>query len=671
MKLPQLSIPNTILLAAIGTDVVLACIVVQIKPQTRHVWWTKYKDEHQINVSDSNLHKYQGGTLQNPSLKVLDVTLNDSAEYRCYGRNTKGSNYAAMQLITGYPPVVNIKQDCYVLRVGDNVTIDVTVTNVPLGSAINWRQGRNHIYKSSRQTIGELRNPYLTIRHVELKDAGNYTLYVQNPYGNHTSFTMLKVISATIKGYEGYHKVEKAANDSLTIECVIFGETSVIWRQNGKQLKGVNQLSLKINRITRVNKGNYTCETNLETVTARSSILQLDVKDIPFVSLPHETKEVIKGSDTVLDCSYESYPKPTKVYWKKDDDIIKQSNIFKRTHNGSSVEKSVLVLHDTNQSDAGNYVCVVENSIGTGYSNILQITIKDTPSSERKEYAYEKPLIISLSVIGIILVFVGLIVCYKRRQRNNSHYESPDFKQGDVDRYSTARNADEYDLPITTDDVNTLRTSGSLDKINELKGNRAFTVNEFLQLFNDTDKFKRHIQLEFQNLTESYNTNQSGGEYYNETASFMTHKNPPEHSTYLNTALTMNENCTLFISSVPQSNSIGQFWKFVSKNGVEQIILLNKENQQVAEFYPVSDKAIEMKYLRLELDSSEKKNKNLFLFHLQLKHQVQDRKSSIPVKIYKTTNWKEKDKHLPLEVLSQLLDVTRSSKSKSALLMTK
>lgn len=36
----------------------------------------------------------------------------------------------------------------------------------------------------------------------------------------------------------------------------------------------------------------------------------------------------------------------------------------------------MLVLHDINQRDAGNYVCVVENSIGTGYSKILQITIK-------------------------------------------------------------------------------------------------------------------------------------------------------------------------------------------------------------------------------------------------------------------------------------------------------
>lgn len=89
---------------------------------------------------------------------------------------------------------------------------------------------------------------------------------------------MILITAAAIKGYKGYRKLEKTANDSFTIECEVSGGTSVTWRQNGKHLDGVNQLSLQINKITRVNKGNYTCETNVETVTARSSILQLDVK---------------------------------------------------------------------------------------------------------------------------------------------------------------------------------------------------------------------------------------------------------------------------------------------------------------------------------------------------------------------------------------------------------
>ncbi|CAG2218798.1 HMCN [Mytilus edulis] len=362
-------------------------------------------------------------------------------------------------------------------------------------------------------------------------------------------------------------------------------------------------------------------------------------KDTPFVSTSLKKFEVNRGLDTVLPCSHDSNPSPTNVYWTKNG--VKIPVLSSSKYNGSTIGVPGLIVRGTTENDAGTYVCSVSNSIGTGYSTPIHLLITDNPSSDKKEYAYIKPLIISLSMISIILVFVGLMVYFKRCRRYSSHYESPDFKQDEAHRYSTARNADEYDLPnIQADDDDTVRTTGSLGDRNEPKETRSFTVHDFLQLFNDKDKYTRHVQLEFKNLTESYNSNQSGSEYYNTTASI----------------------------TVPQSNSIGQFWEFVSKNGVEHIILLTKENQQVTEFYPISDKPIEMKYLRLELDLSEKKNKNLFLFHLQLTNK--EKQSSTIVKIYKTTNWKEVDRHLPLEVLAQLLDVTRLSKSKSSLIMT-
>lgn len=73
------------------------------------------------------------------------------------------------------------------------MTIDVVVKHAPLSS--NWRQGGNIIINSYRQTIGQVSNPFLRIRNVKLRDAGNYTLSVQNKYGKHSKVTVLKVIS--------------------------------------------------------------------------------------------------------------------------------------------------------------------------------------------------------------------------------------------------------------------------------------------------------------------------------------------------------------------------------------------------------------------------------------------------------------------------------------------
>lgn len=98
--------------------------------------------------------------------------------------------------------------------------------------------------------------------------------------------------------------------------------------------------------------------------------------DIPRIAVSSNLIEITTGSDTILDCSYESYPKPLKIYWKKNEKIIQLSDSSKMKYNGSSVKMPNLVIYDTTQSDSGNYICVVENTIGAGYSKTLQLIIK-------------------------------------------------------------------------------------------------------------------------------------------------------------------------------------------------------------------------------------------------------------------------------------------------------
>lgn len=102
----------------------------------------------------------------------------------------------------------------------------------------------------------------------------------------------------------------------------------------------------------------------------------IDFVDIPLVSLSYQITEVIIGSDTILNCSYDSYPEPTMVYWKKDEKIIKLSDSSRTKYNGSSEEIPVLIIYDTTLSDSGKYICYVKNDIGTGHSKTLQLIVK-------------------------------------------------------------------------------------------------------------------------------------------------------------------------------------------------------------------------------------------------------------------------------------------------------
>ncbi|CAG2240722.1 HMCN [Mytilus edulis] len=560
----------------IGGSVNMECQIGTARPPVTEVWWTKrYPTEVRIQADNKKYEeRYQSN--YGTSLNLLNVNKTDGGEYRCYARNERGDMFAKTTVQIENPPQVNINENYYISRVGDNVTIGGKIRDAHSKYEIEWKKSSVSQNNLGRKTIGNISYPFLRIRNVQLNDAGNYTLLVRNQYGENQDFTILKVLSASITGNN--HLIKKA-NESITLNC-------------------------------KVNGGQH----------------------IPFVSTSREKFEVNGGLDTVLPCSHDSNPSPTNVCWTKNG--VKIPVLSSSNYNGSTIAVPELIIRGTTENDAGTYVCAVSNSIGTGYSTPIQLIITDV-----------------VDVIAVIM----------RAQTSNKMKFTDTALKG---------NADEYDLPnIQTDDDDAVRTTGSLGDRNEPKETRSFTVHEFLQLFNDKDKYTRHVQLEFKNLTESYNSNQGGCEYYNTTASIRKQNNSTTNNTYLNTILTIKEKCMPYMSAVPQSNSIGQFWEFVSKNGVEHIILLTKENQQVSEFYPISDKPIEMKYLRLELDLSEKKNKNLFLFHLQLTNK--EKQSSTIVKIYKTTNWKEVDRHLPLEVLAQLLDVTRLSKSKSSLIMTK
>ncbi|XP_052066368.1 receptor-type tyrosine-protein phosphatase alpha-like [Mytilus californianus] len=137
----------------------------------------------------------------------------------------------------------------------------------------------------------------------------------------------------------------------------------------------------------------------------------------------------------MLDCSYDSYPEPTKVYWKKDDNIIQSSDTFRTKYNGSSVEIPVLVIYGTTQSDSGNYICVVENSVGTGHSKTLQLIIREPEKNVSTAGAIVGGVFATLIAI---LVLIGLVVLFRRRSNN--------VNNGKPLRQETISNAENVEL---------------------------------------------------------------------------------------------------------------------------------------------------------------------------------------------------------------------------------
>ncbi|CAC5368324.1 CNBP [Mytilus coruscus] len=100
---------------------------------------------------------------------------------------------------------------------------------------------------------------------------------------------------------------------------------------------------------------------------------------------------------------------------------------------------------------------------------------------------------------------------------------------------------------------------------------------------------------------------------------------------------------------------------------VENIIFLVKENESVAEFYPKLDGIFKMQTLEIDLDSSEKPNKNILILTFNLLNKT--RKSARQVKMFKTNAWKDSDQYPSVQILCYILDKTMERNSAPTLII--
>lgn len=88
----------------------------------------------------------------------------------------------------------------------------------------------------------------------------------------------------------------------------------------------------------------------------------------PSFVKPMENKEIIAGEPIVLECMASGSPKP-KLTWRKDgkDLVVTERHFF-------TADDQLLVIVDTDLSDAGAYECQMSNTLGTEHG-VSQLSV--------------------------------------------------------------------------------------------------------------------------------------------------------------------------------------------------------------------------------------------------------------------------------------------------------
>ncbi|CAC5403637.1 HMCN [Mytilus coruscus] len=369
----------------------------------------------------------------------------------CYVKNDIGTGHSIpiYVTITGDVPIVFVGDRNYSIGYGDEITLFCNITSDPPANNVYWEKvvhGTKNILNN--WTVGiqgvSVDTPSLTIMESTTADIGTYRCVAINDVGTGYSETILLDVFGELPTVTiAADLLEIKYGETLQIVCVINAKpppTKVYWEKvsngitkvisngtSGTDGITIDNPSITLLHATDSDSGFYKCFAVNEFGMGYSSPTKLTViGGLPEVSVPYMTYLTGTGYTIALTCVINNaFPAVSKVYWERyisgSTTIISSASIGLK---GVTVEEPSLIIPSATEMMSGEYTCFAVNSVGTGSSLPVQLTVQAgfTQKAPIKEYAEKQDhspagiIIVAVSAastVGTIGLFV--IACLKYR----------------------------------------------------------------------------------------------------------------------------------------------------------------------------------------------------------------------------------------------------------------
>ena len=275
---------------------------------------------------------------------------------------------------------------------GDNVTLQVTVTGVPLPE-VTWFKGPQQVRKSARIMTRKDSNEARTliIRDVDLNDSGEYKCVATNKHGSVFSKATMLVTKPTVapKFLRPPKDLRLMEGDSIVLETSVSGNPvpAVKCRFRGENNNAKDMLDLVtsgvvaklvINNCQMENSGTYEFTAENEAGQASCEVkvaIRLEETKLGFTQKLKNTKAE-RGKSLQLTAICEGKPKKD-VAWEKDGSPVVMDKKISQKVSG---DKLTLTFAKFEPADVGVYTCAVKNSLG---SDMTRFNVEMQESSSR------------------------------------------------------------------------------------------------------------------------------------------------------------------------------------------------------------------------------------------------------------------------------------------------
>jgi uncharacterized repeat protein (TIGR01451 family) len=297
----------------------------------------------------------------NNLLVITNVQLSDAGSYAVSVSNAFGSaNSSNAMLTVGEAPAIAIQPTNQAIPVGGVASFDVLAEGTPLLS-YQWSFNGTNLLDAT--------NSVLVITNTQLSDAGNYAVEVSNVFGSEQSSNAVLVVGEppAIVAQPADRTALLGASAAFAVTAAGTAPLDYQWTFGGANLLGATNNLLVITNAQSSDAGSYAVSVSNAFGSANSSNAVLTVGEPPAIAIQPTNSAVLVGGVATFDILAAGTP-PLSYQWS-----FNGTNLLDETN-------SVLVITNTQLSDAGNYAVKVANVFGSEQSSNAALVVNAPPT---------------------------------------------------------------------------------------------------------------------------------------------------------------------------------------------------------------------------------------------------------------------------------------------------
>ncbi|XP_057660489.1 cell adhesion molecule Dscam2 isoform X11 [Diorhabda carinulata] len=327
-------------------------------------------------------------------LNISAIHTNDGGLYRCVASSKVGSaDHSARINVYGLPFVRSMEKQAIVA--GGTLIVHCPFAGHPV-EAVVWERDGRLLPINRKQKV--FPNGTLIIENVErASDQATYVCVAKNSQG-YSARGSLEVQVMVVPRITPFYFEDNPVHSGqyVQVSCsVTEGDLpiGIEWKLNGDSLRNFGQISvtpvgkrtssLEIESVSYKQAGNYTCIAK-NKAGAATFTTELHVNVPPRWILEPTDKAFAQGSDAVVECKADGFPKPT-VTWKRATGVSPGDyKDFKPNNPDIKVEDGTLTINNIQKTNEGYYLCEAVNGIGSGLSAVILISVQAPPQFDVK-----------------------------------------------------------------------------------------------------------------------------------------------------------------------------------------------------------------------------------------------------------------------------------------------